>query len=650
MAIAPYGSWASPIAIELLTSGTVTLGAVDCSEDGVYWLEGRAQEDGRSVVVFRRDGEEPVDVVPAGFNVRSRVHEYGGGAYCRHGETIFCSSFDDGRLYRFDAPGAEPSPITPEPDTPSALRYADGRVTADGRLLICVRERHGDGEPVNELVVLPTDGSAEPSAIASGRDFYSSPRVSPGGARLAWTTWDHPRMPFEGTELRVADLGDDGSLSGERLVAGSSSEAIVQPEWSADGVLHFASDRSGWWNLYAERGEEVVALHPAEAEFAFPPWVFGLARYAFLGNGRIACIVGRRGTDSLEVLDPRAGTLEPLDLPYTAFPASTLCSHGDRIVFVGSSPTEYSAVVTHDVARRTTELVRCGLSVQLDRAYVSVPEAIEFPGADGETAHAFYYPPTNPDFTAPEGELPPLIVDVHGGPTAQSFAALALPFQFFTSRGFAIADVNYGGSTGYGRAYRERLDHRWGEVDVEDCVAAAEHLAGTGKVDPARMVITGGSAGGYTTLMAMARRDAFAAGISEFGVVDLVTFHGDTHKFEARYDELLVGRWPEEEELYRERSPITYADGIARPLLLLQGLDDEIVPPSQSEQIVEGLARRGVPHAYLAFEGEGHGFRRADTIRRVLEAELSFLAQLFGFEPADEVDPLAIASLDGAPH
>lgn len=647
--VAPYGSWPSPITIDLVASeGGVSFGFLDISEDGVYWTESRPQEKGRSALVFRPHGGEPIDVVRPGFNVRTRVHEYGGGAWFRDGDVVFCSNFDDSRLYRIDGPGAEPRPITPEPREPHALRYADGRVFAGGRLIVCVRESHGEGEPVNELVVLPTDGSSEPLVISTGRDFYAAPRPSPDGKRLAWVAWDHPNMPFEGTDLCVSDLEPDGTVSNGRRVAGWGSESIFQPEWSADGLLYFVSDRTGWSNLYVERDGGVHALTSEEAELGYPQWVFDLTRYAFLSDGRIACVFTRSALDGLELLDPQSGTLEKVSLPYTSFYSPSLRSEGNRIVFAASSPNDPSVVVTLDVDSGEREIIRRSTDLELDGRYVSVAEAIQFEGADGLTSHGFYYPPTNPDYEGPADELPPLVVSVHGGPTAHVSNALDLGVQLYTSRGIAVVDLNYGGSTGYGREYRDRLRGRWGEVDVEDSAAAARYLSARGDADPARIEITGGSAGGYTTLLALAIRNEFASGTSYYGVADLVTFHEETHKFESHYDEYLVGAWPEAIALYRNRSPVTHADSIGRPLLLLQGLDDKVVPPSQSEVIVAALERRAVPYAYIAFEGEGHGFRKAENVERAIEAHLSFLAQVFGFEPADEIEPVDIENLDEA--
>jgi dipeptidyl aminopeptidase/acylaminoacyl peptidase len=648
---APYGSWSSPITVDLLTGGdTVGLGPVDVSDGGIYWIEGRPHERGRLVLVFKPDGEQPVDVVPAGFNVRSRVHEYGGGAFWIHGSTVWCSSFDDSRIYRFDAPGGTPVAVTPEPPTANAWRYADGRVTPDGSLIICVRERHDvDGEARNELVAFPPDGSAEPRVIATGRDFYSSPRISPDGRRLAWTAWNHPLLPFEGADLCVADLAPDGTLSNDRRVAGSEHEAVTQPTWAPDGTLYFANDPNGWWNLYAEVDGAVQTVAELEAELAPPQWIFGIQTYTFLPDGRIALVVTRGAIDSLELLDPRTGASAPIDLPFTAYTAWSLANRGNTLLTVAASPTDESALVTIDATTGAHEIVRRSTSAEIDPRVVAPPESIEFE-SEGGKAYGFYYPPTNPDYEAPDGELAPLIVLVHGGPTAHAGAMFDLEIQFFTSRGFGLCDLNYGGSTGYGREFRDRLRGRWGKVDVQDAEAAVRYLVGRGLADPERVVITGGSAGGYTTLMAMGVSEVFAAGISEFGVADLVTFHEETHKFESRYDEYLVGKWPDEKDRYRERSPITYAERISKPLLLLQGLDDKVVPPSQAEQIAAALARNGVPYAYVAFEGEGHGFRGADAIRRAKEVSLSFLAQVFGFEPADDVEQAKIENLQPTAH
>lgn len=634
--VAPYGSWESPIRPEDLAAST-TLGSPHLSEGAIWWLESRPEEGGRTALVRQPHGGERADVVPGGLNVRSRVHEYGGGAYWLDGETAFVSSFADGRVYRVD-PGGEPRAITPEPPEPGSLRYADGRMLRDGRI-VCVHESHEGVEVVNELVVLDAQGGAAPRTLVAGNDFYAAPRPSPDGRRLAWLTWNHPQLPFTGCELWVGDLAG-GEVASPQRVAGGPDVSIFQPSWSDDGRLHWVSDETGWWNLYRE-GEN---LTPTDAEFGFPAWGFDLSRYAFVADGRIACAHTRAGVASLALLDPDTRELTEVGLPYTYYDP-VLRAHGSTVAFVAMGPTEPHALVTVDTASGDVTVVEQEDS-PVEKEWVSTPETISFPTDDGSEAYAVLYRPHNPRFRAPDGELPPLILNVHGGPTAQAPPVFSPGIQFWTSRGFAYANLNYGGSTGYGRAFRERLDGRWGVVDVADSVAAVRALVERGEADPDRVAITGGSAGGYTVLCALAFTDVFSAGVNLFGVVDLETFAEDTHKFEARYLDLLVGPYPQEKELYRERSPIHAADRITAPLLTLQGLDDRVVPPSQSEQLVAELRRRGVPHAYVAFEGEGHGFRRADTLLRVPLTTLAFFARVFGFEPADDVEPIRIENVD----
>jgi dipeptidyl aminopeptidase/acylaminoacyl peptidase len=627
--VAPFGSWSSPLTAAAVGGEALTVSSPALGEDGsAWWLERRPREGGRYALV--RDG---VEVTPAEVNVRTRVHEYGGGAWLLHGESAFYSDFADQRLYRLD-PGAAPVPITPEPPAPAAVRYADGRTTPDGARIVCVRETYGDGEPVNELVAVPADGAGEQAVLASGRDFYSFPRLSPDGSRLAFTCWDHPNMPWDGTELWVAPL--DRPADAQR-VAGGPRESIWQPEWDVEGRLHWVSDASGWWQLYRE-GERLT--HADGAEIGYPQWLFGGSTYAFLAGGEIACIRCERGEERLCLL--RDGALEELELQYTSFDFPSLVARGERMIFVAASPFEDAAVVIWEVAGGARVLRRSS-DEALEPGLVSAPRRIEFPSADGRRAHAFYYPPANSEFEGQADERPPLIVQSHGGPTAHSPPELYRGLLFFTSRGIGVVDVNYGGSSGFGRAYRDRLNGRWGIVDTEDCIAAARYLVDEGEVDGERLAIHGGSAGGYTTLCALVFHDVFAAGASYYGVADAETLAQDTHKFEARYLDTLIGPYPEDAAVYRERSPIHFADQLRAAVILFQGLQDEVVPPSQAETMVAALERNGVPHAYLAFEGEQHGFRRAETIVRSLEAELSFYAQIFGFEPADQIEPVEIA-------
>jgi dipeptidyl aminopeptidase/acylaminoacyl peptidase len=633
----------------MVAQAGVRLSAPWIEGGAVWWLEGRATEAGRVVLVRLEPGGEAVDVVPDGFNVRTAVHEYGGGAYCVHDGTAFASSFEDQRLYRIDAGGA-PTPITPA--VPNRRhRFADGRITPDGRSWIGVRERHAESDSskdvVNELVALATDGSVEPVVIAAGRDFYAAPRISPDGTRLAFLAWNLPWMPWDGCELYAAELAPDRSLGAIELVAGrDGEESIWQPEWSPEGDLVFASDRSGWWNLERLRDGERGPLLPREAEFGYPAWSFGTRSFAFVDDGRIVCAYDSGGVTHFAVLDPGTGTLDALDLGLDSWGAPYVVAEGSTAVVIAGAAGIPTRVARVDATTGATETLRASLESPVDGAYYSAPRVIEFPTEGGLTAHAFFYPPTNPDFTAPEDERPPLIVESHGGPTGSATAAFSLSVQYWTSRGFAVVDVNYGGSTGYGRAYRERLNGAWGVVDLEDCVNAARFLVAQGEADEDRLLITGGSAGGYTTICALTFTDAFAAGSSYFGIADLEQFGGgETHKFELQYEHTLVGPYPERADLYKERSPINFTDRITTPMLVLQGTDDRVVPPSQAELIVSALRERGVPHAYLLYEGEGHGFRRAENIASSLEAELSFYAQVLGFEPADAIPRLEISNL-----
>lgn len=645
-AVAPFGTWRSPLDAELAARASVRLSEPALDGEAVYWLEGRPAESGRTALV-RRDGSgEPADVTPASFDVRTLVHEYGGGAFAVRGGVAFCSRFDDQRLYRLD-PGGEPRPITPVPPSPRSLRYAEADVSPDERWIACVRERHGGGGlPANELVVLPADGSAEPAVLASSSDFFAAPRFSPDGAHLAWLRWDMPRMPWDGTELVVAAFAE-GRVATATAVAGGADESVFCPVWSPDGTLHFVSDRTGWWNLYRlGPGGEPTNLTPMAAEFGVPMWRFGYRSFAFLADGRIVCAYRRAGAHHLALLDPATSELLDLDVPYSCFDPPYVRAEGSRIAFVGAGPRTEPELVLLDFTSRSVEVVRPSAGLGIDEAYVSEPEAIAFPTDDGRTAFAYFYPPQSPDFAGREGELPPLVVHAHGGPTSEATPKLDPYVQYFTTRGFAFVDVNYGGSTGYGREFRERLYGRWGVVDVRDCIAAARHLVRGGRVDGDRLVVTGGSAGGYVVLAALAfHPEAFAAGTSYFGVADVETLAQTTHKFESRYLDLLLGPRAESPETWRERSPIHRADAIRRPLLLLQGLEDAVVPPSQAETMIEALERNRVPYAYLAFEGEQHGFRKAESIARSYQAELAFYGKVLGFVPADALPPLPVRNL-----
>jgi len=676
----PYGSWPSPITADLLVASSVSLGEVAVGMVDVWWAEGRPEEGGRVQIVRHRPGGEAVDVLPDGFGARTRVHEYGGGAWCLHQADLVFSNWADQRLWRLDAGADEPFVLTPEPAHHHGLRYADSRFTADGRWVVCVRERHpapgDDGEPTNEIVAVwsrPRGDVEEPVVLVSGPDFVAAPRVSPDGRYLAWYQWQHPEMPWDGTELRVAELHSDPggeraiSLGPSVAVAGSRDESVIQPEWGADGSLHYLSDRTDWWNLYRLPPDQVAAVvasgpgtatpEPAvvasvEGDIGVPPWVFDQSRYALLADGRVLVAFSRDGLDHLGVAPAGGGPVVPVRSPFTSL--SSLRAFGSGAVLVGASPTAEAAVVAVEVPAEVAgdgstpveqAVLRPPRDLGLDPAVLSVPEPVSFATTGDRFAHALFYPPTHPDLVGPEGEAPPLIVLSHGGPTSAARPQLNLAVQFWTSRGFGVVDVNYGGSSGYGRRYRRRLNGEWGIVDVDDCVAATRLLVDRGDADRDRLIIRGGSAGGFTTLCALAFREVFAAGASLYGIADLETLATDTHKFEAHYTDTLVGPYPARRSLYVERSPIHHLDEIDCPVIVLQGAEDVVVPPNQAEALVEALADNGLPHACLLFEGEQHGFRKAETIVRAIEAEAYFYSRVLGFDLADEVEPIEIENL-----
>jgi dipeptidyl aminopeptidase/acylaminoacyl peptidase len=646
--ISRYGSWKSPITSDLIVSGAIGLMQTAVDNGDVYWVETRPQEKGRYVVVKLTPDGKKVDFTPAPFNARTRVHEYGGGGFTASDGVIYFSNFADQRLYRFDGAG-DPQAITSEAE----MRYADGVIDRKTNRMICVREDHSGvaatgPEAVNSIVGIPLDGSGAQVTLAGGADFYSSPRLDAAGdnqsaSRLAWLQWNHPNMPWDGTELWVAAIQEDGSLTDRVRVAGGGGESIFQPEWSPAGELHFVSDRTGWWNLYRWREGRIEALCPMEAEFGLPQWVFGMSTYAFESENRIVCAYTERGLSKLAVLDTTTGKLENIETPFTRID-SVRATRG-AAVFIAATPVETAGVIRFDIENRRFETIRRSSELKIDPGHISVPQAIEFPTENSLTSHGFFYPPCNRDFIAPETERPPLLVMSHGGPTAATSPTLRLGIQYWTSRGVAVLDINYGGSAGYGREYRERLSGRWGVVDVDDCVNGAKYLAERGLVDGGRLAITGGSAGGYTTLCALTFRDAFKAGASHYGVSDLEALEVDTHKFESRYTHKLVAPYPERADLYRERSPINHTDLLSAPVIFFQGLEDKIVPPNQAEMMVDALRAKGLPVAYIAFEGEQHGFRQASNIKRALDAEFYFYSRVFGFEPADAIEPVTIENL-----
>ncbi|MGI9493972.1 MAG: S9 family peptidase, partial [Geminicoccaceae bacterium] len=516
-----------------------------------------------------------------------------------------------------------------------AIEPASGRIYA-------VREDHRDeGEAINTIVRLDLNREDDPGQIvAAGHDFFAAPRLSPDGKKLAWLSWDHPNMPWDGTELWLADLQDDGSLGDVSKIAGGVDEAIVQPKFSPDGMLYFISDRSGWWNLYRYKSEHVAPICPMEAEFGAPAWGFGQSTYGFLSPEQLLAGYYKDGRWSLVRIDAESGGSKAVPFPFISL--SGLAVHDGQAFMRAGSIDAQAAIIRLDLESGAIETLKSAGDVPVSSDLISIPESLAFPTESGATAYAFYYPPNNPGFEAPEGRRPPLIVKSHGGPTGNTSSQLNLATQFWTSRGFAVCDVDYGGSTGYGRAYRERLNGRWGEVDVLDCINAARYLADAGKADPDCLAITGGSAGGFTTLAALAFHDVFKAGASHFGVSDLEALAKETHKFESRYLDRLIGPYPARADLYQARSPIHHVDGLDSPMIFFQGPEDVIVPPNQAEMMVEALRKKGIPVVYLTFEGEQHGFRKAETIQQVRRAELAFYGRVFGFEPADGFGDLVL--------
>lgn len=643
--IAPYGSWKSPITSDLIVSGSVGLSQPTFDGDNIYWVEMRPTEAGRNVIVRCDPSGTLSTLTPQPFNARTRVHEYGGGDYIVVNGVIYFSNFVDQRVYRQDGT-AQPRPITPAAD----VRYADYCFDQTRNRLICVREDHRNPgvEAANCIVSVDVENNDECGRVLiEGNDFYSSPRVSPDGTQLAWLTWNHPNMPWDGCELWVGEFGEDGSLTSTRWVAGGAAESIFQPEWSPDGVLHFASDTNGWWNLHRISSDnEIESVTQTKGELGMPQWVFGMSSYAFVSPQRVACAHVEQGVSTFGIIDTTTGKLRTVDCPFTDI--QYVHAHDGQVVFRAGSPTEVVSITKYDVNTGDFETLRRSNDLEVYPRYFSIPRAIEFPTEGGLTAHGFFYPPQNPDYRAPENEKPPLIVKSHGGPTAAASTALSLSIQYWTSRGFAVLDVNYGGSTGYGRQYRERLNKKWGIVDVDDCANGARYLANRGEVDGKRLVITGGSAGGYTTLCALTFRNTFKAGASHFGVSDAEALARDTHKYESQYLTGLLGPYPERRDIYYERSPINFPERLSCPVIFFQGLEDKVVPPNQAEKMVQAMRAKRLPVAYVAFEGEQHGFRQAKNIKRALDGELYFYSRIFRFELADPVAPVAIENLSSA--
>lgn len=636
--IASYGSWVSPVTVELMTKAAIGLSSLSVNGPDLYWLEARPSESGRTALCRRRADGGIEEVTPAPVNVGSRVHEYGGGAYAVAADLVVFSERTDGSVWLIEA-GRPPRRIK----TPEGCRYADFEFDLARHRVLAIREDHRGRPPTDPkaaVVALPLDPDGTETILIEGPDFLSSPRLAPGGGQLCWLAWNHPFMPWDGTQLFVAGVMREGTVEAGRIVAGLDKEAIVQPEWAADGALYFCSDRTGWWNLYRLRGGTIEPLAPVEAEIGGPHWVFRQRYYDFLEDGRIIAAIVRNGIRSAALIEH--GKITPLGIGQVQ---DCPRRFGGGLAFIAAPPAAPPSVCILPHANGSTpDVVRSAAPAAVPEESISIGEPIQF-ATRGGLAHAFWYPPKNRDYQGPAGELPPLIVLSHGGPTSMTTNSFSLSVQWWTSRGFGVADVNYGGSTGYGRAYRERLYGQWGITDVEDCAAAALHLAGRGLVDASRLIIRGGSAGGFTTLAALTSLNLFKAGASFYGVADLILLAKDTHKFESRYLDRLIGPLPQEQELYRTRSPINNINKLACPVIFFQGEDDKTVPPNQAETMVEAMKAKGLPVAYYSFAGEGHGFRRAETLRRVLELELDFYGRIFGFTPPCLSERVEIANM-----
>lgn len=640
--IAPFGSWPSCLSAGQVAESGIRLIDLVIDGDAVVWLESRPAEGGRCVLVRRdRDGTT-TDLTPAGFSVRSRVHEYGGQSFAIDQDTVWFCNDGDQRVYR-QIDGAAPQAVT----AAAALRYAGLIRDPQRGRLICAREDHrGEGEPLNALAAFDETSAEEARVLWQGSDFVDSPALSPDGRWLAWIAWDHPNMPWDETRLWLAEVAADGNLIDPRCLNPGHAESVLEPRWCPAGRLYCISDRSGWWNLHRWHEGALEPVLSMAAEFARAPWQIGQGNYRLISARQALVSWQEYGSSRLGRLDLDTGALRPFDLPYAGVEAMSINSDGRRACFLGATAERGPAVIELDLETGAFGHLSESPGPTLASADIAHAQPFTFATSADEIAHAFFYPPANAAWQAREHERPPAIVLIHGGPTAQTSPCFKPALQFWTQRGFAIIDVDYRGSSGYGRDYRHRLREQWGVLDVEDAIRAARHAVEQGWVDGERLIIRGGSAGGYTVLAALARHDLFAAGANYYGVSDVEALVRDTHKFEARYLDRLIGPYPAQIERYRERSPIRHLDSFDRPLIVFQGLEDKIVPPNQSEAIVEALKARGVPVAYLPFAGEQHGFRRSENQIRALEAELYFYGRVFGFTPADRIEPVPIFNLD----
>ena len=638
--ITPFGSWHSPLSAKQLAAAAVAFGQVRCTADTVYWTEMRPDEQGRNAFMRCHTGHAPEECLP-GFNVRSRVHEYGGGAFAVDRDIWVVNNDSDHGVYVIEGDKPPRQIASSNPDR----RYTDFVIDQIRNRIICVCEDHGSGNiyPNNRLVVLEIHKPDGEGVLVSGADFYASAALSPDGSQLAWLSWNFPNMPWDGTDLWLADIDADGALTNTKKIAGGAMESIFQPQWSPGGELFFVSDRSGWWNIYCYRTDKDVAVYTKNAEFGLPQWVFGMSTYGFIGASRLFCSYTEDGKWYLDTVDLKTKEVSHIDSAYTDISNISTCH--DSLYFIGASSVLGAAICRYELMSKKFTNIYCPAASTLDQTSISVAQAVQYPTADGSMVHAFYYPPCNSNYTGPRDALPPLLVKSHGGPTAATSSKLNNKIQFWTSRGFAVLDVNYRGSTGYGRDYRMRLNGHWGLADVEDCVAGARFLVDSGWVDKNKMAISGSSAGGYTTLCALIFSDVFGAGASYYGIGNLEDLVKDTHKFEAHYLDTLVGPYPQALEKYHNRSPVNYADRLSRPVIFFQGGKDKVVPPAQAENMVQILRNKKLPVAYIFFSNEQHGFRNAKNIERALESEYYFYTKVFGFTCADEIEPYKIENL-----
>ena len=637
--VAPYGSWKSPIGIELVArSPSGWMGQLYADEGKLYALLNFTEQGGRGAIAQIFDDGRSEEITASSHYASTRVYEYGGACYVVKNGAVYFSNVPDDRLYR-QHPGQEPEPITAK----GPMRYADLIMDERRNRVICIREDHSpEGEPLHTIAAVNLDGDEYGTVLFDQADMVAFPSLSDDGSKLSWVGWNHPHMPFFASSLWAADVQEDGSLTNVQEVIAGQEESITDPRWSPDGTLYFCSDRNNWWNLHRWVDGRIENVCPAEAELGNPYWNVGLRMYRFLSPTRVVGAQNKMGRWEVVLIDTETGQYEVLPTPFTFIIRLELV--GEDLYLVAASQSMPRTLVKLNLNSGEYDVINRSVQYPIDEAYISGGEHIAFPTENGLEAYGYYHPPKNPDYDAPAGELPPLMVNAHGGPTGSHKNALDMAVQFYTSRGFAVFDLNYGGSAGYGREFRKRLNGQWGVVDVQDAVNCARYLVEQGLADPERTIIRGGSAGGFTTFATLAFTDYFKAGSSLFGISDVEVFHKETHKFESRYCDTLVGPYPECRELYHERSAMSKVDQMNVPLIIFQGSEDKVVPPNQSQFVANALQERNVPVVYFEFEGEGHGFRKFENIVTLGQAELAFFGKIFGFEPADDLPELEITN------